>query len=128
MRAGRALGSLAAAALLLGGCGGGEEEPAAKPGAADTATGEPVGPETAGSVTQYADCADWRAGSPADRRATVVVLRSQLTPQTSEIPRSALTEDRAYEILQKACRPDYAGSLRLYKLFVRAQGFAPLND
>ncbi|MDQ3643929.1 MAG: hypothetical protein M3356_00235, partial [Actinomycetota bacterium] len=118
---------------LAGGCGG-EDEPA---GGAKAVTGakaaagaeaKPVGPERAGSVTQYADCDDWRAGSPGERRATVVELRSQLTPQTSETAESPLADGRAYEILQKACKPDYAGSLRLYKLYVRAQGFAPLSD
>lgn len=87
-----------------------------------------MGPERAGSVTQYADCDDWRKGSAPQRRATVVELRSQLTAQTSESTESPLADPRAYEILQKACTPDYAGSLRLYKLYVRAQGFAPLND
>ncbi len=108
---------------LAAGCGG-DDEPsvAAKPKA------NPVGNESAGSVTQYADCDDWRAGSPAERRTTVVELRSQLTPQTSETAESPLPDERAYEIFQKACGPDYAGSLRLYKLYVRAQGFAPLSE
>lgn len=88
----------------------------------------PVGTQRAGSVVQFADCDDWRAGAPAERRATLVELRGQLTPQSSETAESPLRDSRAYEILQKACGPDYAGSLRLYKLYVRAQGFAPLND
>ena len=122
------LAALAAAvAVLAAGCGGGDE-PSAAAKAADEPQAKPVGTESAGSVTQYADCDDWRAGSPAERRATVVELRSQLTPQTSETAESPLADERAYEILQKACGPDYAGSLRLYKLYVRVQGFAPLND
>ena len=115
-----------AALTLAAGCGGGDEPSAATtPGESKA---KPVGPESAGSVTQYADCDDWRAGSPAQRRATVVELRSQLTPQTSETAESPLPDARAYEILQKACGPDYSGSLRLYKLYVRAQAFAPLNE
>ncbi len=115
------------AAALAAGCGG-DEESAGGAQAAESAKAKPVGPERAGSVTQYADCDDWRKGSAAARRATVVELRSQLTAQTSETTASPLADDRAYEILQKACTPDYAGSLRLYKLYARAQGFAPLND
>ena len=117
------------AAGLGGGCGG-DDEPAspAKPPAAEEARAEPVGTSRAGSVTQFADCDDWRAGTPAERRATVVELRGQLTPQGSETAESPLSDGRAYQILQKACSPDYAGSLRLYKLYVRAQGFAPLYE
>ena len=55
-------------------------------------------------------------------------LRRQLTPQTSKTAESPLADERAYEILQKTCGPDYADSLRLYKLYVRAQAFAPLNE
>ena len=120
MPAGRGLIAGVTALALIVGCGGDDEAPAA-------AKAKPVGTESAGSVTQYADCHDWRAGSPAERRATVVELRSQLTPQTSETAESPLPDERAYEILQKACGPGY-GSLRLYKLYVRAQGFAPLSE
>jgi hypothetical protein len=54
------------------------------------------------------------------------VLRGQLTPQRSETAASPLSDERAYAVFQKACSPDYAESLRLYKLYVRVQGFAPL--
>lgn len=130
MRAGRGVWPFLAVVVvvaLAGGCGG-EDEPAAGAKAVGGAKPKPVGTERAGSVTQYADCDDWRAGLPAERRATIVELRSQLTPQTSQTAESPLADERAYEILQKACTPDFAGSLRLYKLYVRAQGFAPLND
>jgi hypothetical protein len=120
---------LAAAALAgAAGCGG-DEDADREPQASTQADGaQPVGKESAGSVTQFANCDNWRAGSPAERRATVVELRRQLTPQGAEEAKSPLADGRAYEILQKACAPSYAGSLRLYKLYVRAQGFAPLND
>ena len=132
MRARRALVRLGPLALamvalaLAAGCTGDDGPAGAKEASKEKA--EPVGTERAGSVTQYADCDDWRAGSPPERRATVSELRSQLTPQTSETAESPLADERAYEILEKACDPDFAGSLRLYKLYVRAQGFAPLND
>jgi hypothetical protein len=31
-------------------------------------------------------------------------------------------------MFEKACAPAYSESLRLYKLYVRMQGFAPLNQ
>ena len=95
----------------------------------DCASGEHEGlsDESASSVAQFADCGDWRAGTRAERFATIEVLRGQLTPQRSPTAASPLSDERAYEVFQKACSPDYAESLRLYKLYVRVQGFAPLS-
>jgi hypothetical protein len=107
-----------AALAALSGCGEDDQPPAA----------QPVGEESGGSVVQYADCGDWRRGTPDERRATVVELRRQLTPQTSKTGESPFPDERAYELLDKSCRTDFAKSLRLYKLYVRAQGFAPLGD
>lgn len=119
-------------ALALGvaaGCQDADDSPGGQAEASDGGgQAQPVGEESAGSVTQYADCEDWRKGSEDERRATVVELRGQLTPQTSETAESPLPDDRAYEILQKACKPSFSASLRLYKLYVRAQGFAPLTN
>jgi hypothetical protein len=89
---------------------------------------KPVGNPSAGSVVQFADCGDWRRGSTAERFATIKELRGQLTPQTSRTAASPLADERAYEILDRACRFETAESLRLYKLYVRAQGFAPLSE
>ena len=114
MRRGRAATAAVVLAVAGAGCGQGEEKV------------KPVGRESAGSVVQFADCGDWRRGSPAERRVTIQRLRGQLTPQSSKTARSALSDERAYQLLQKACAPAYAESLRLYKLYVRMQGFAPL--
>ncbi|MDX6650969.1 MAG: hypothetical protein QOJ97_2920 [Solirubrobacteraceae bacterium] len=89
---------------------------------------KPVGHESAGSVVQFADCSDWRRGSRAERMVTIVRLRGQLTPQRSKTAASPLRDERAYALIQKACTPAFAGSLRLYKLYVRMQGFAPLSE
>jgi hypothetical protein len=111
---------LPVALAVFAGCG--DEEPArSKPA-------KPVGEPTAGSVVQVADCGDWRKGTRAERVATIEELRGQLTPQGSATAHSPLSDRRAYEILDKACRPEFARSLRLYKLYVRAQGFAPLSE
>lgn len=111
------------------GCQGSDDSPAGQAEASDGGgQAQPVGEKSAGSVVQFADCRDWNEGSDAERRATVVALRGQLTPQASETAESPLPDDRAYEILQKACKPSFSSSLRLYKLYVRAQGFAPLTN
>jgi hypothetical protein len=124
----RALAATAlAAAVSVAGCGE-QETSSARPKAAGKSGAKPVGKSSAGSVVQFADCADWRRGSPAERFATIEELRGQLTPQTSRTAASPLADERAYEILDRACRFETAGSLRLYKLYVRAQGFAPLSE
>jgi hypothetical protein len=109
-----------AAAALLAGCG--------DQGTPSGQSAKPVGNPSAGSVVQFADCGDWRRGSTAERFATIKELRGQLTPQTSRTAASPLADERAYEILDRACRFETAESLRLYKLYVRAQGFAPLSE
>ena len=116
------------AAALLAGCGDDDQERAAPVARDKGKEAESVGPRIAGSVVQFADCDDWRRGTSAERRATVLELRDQLTQQGERSTESPLSDDRAYEIFQKACKPDFAGSLRLYKLYARAQGFAPLNE
>ena len=94
----------------------------------DTRTAEAVGPRIAGSVVQYADCGDWTRGTRRERDATVDELRDQLTAQSERDTTSPLPDERAYRILQKSCSQSYAGSLRLYKLFAKAQGYAALGE
>lgn len=115
MSAARASWLLVAALVAATGCGDDDDDAA-----------KPVGKESAGSVVQFADCTDWRKGSVAEREATIDVLKAQLTPQTAETPRSALDDDEAYEILQNFCSAEFSDRLRLYKLYVKAQGFSPL--
>lgn len=126
MRAGWLAGLLLAAALAAG-CG--DDGKDAAPVAEATSTeAQSVGRRAAGSVVQFADCDDWRRGSRAEREATVRELRDQLTQQGERSNASPLPDKRAYTVIQKACRPEYAGSLRLYKLYARVQGFAPLAE
>jgi hypothetical protein len=117
---------MTAAALVAvaatAGCGSDGDDPvAAEPVA-------PVGRPVAGSVVQFADCADWAAGTRAERLVTVQRLRGQLTPQRSRTARSPLSDESAYAMLDKACTPRFSRPLRLYKLYVRMQAFAPLSE
>ena len=109
------------AATVAAGCGDDESSSRSK-GA------KPVGHTSGGSVVQFADCGDWNRGSEAERYATVEALRGQLTPQLSKTASSPLPDDRAYALLQKTCSTSGVPSLRLYKLYVKMQGFAPLMD
>jgi hypothetical protein len=121
----RRLAPLLAGAILLAGCGGGDKEPAGPVPARSQSVGKP----TAGSVVQFADCSDWNRGTRAEREATVRELRDQLTQQGERSNASPLSDERAYRVIQKTCTAtDYAGSLRLYKLYARVQGFAPLAE
>ena len=120
--------SASLAALVVGvacvGCGEGDD---GQRGAA-AAKVPPVGKDIAGSVVGFADCADWRKGSRAEREVTIDRLRGQLTPQRSKSAASPLPDEHAYTLIDKACRPAWASSMRLYKLYVRMQGFAPLSE
>jgi hypothetical protein len=116
--AARASWLVLAALAATAGCGDdGTEEPA-----------KPAGEEVAGSVVQYADCTDWRNATVPEREATITALKGQLTPQTAETPQSALDDDQAYEILDNFCDEKFSDKLRLYKLYVKAQGFSPLYE
>jgi hypothetical protein len=110
------------AAAVAAGCGddGGEAR-----GSRDA---KPVGLSSAGSVVQFADCDDWRAATEAERYATVRALRGQLTPQRSTTAASPLPDERAVAAFNKTCATAGAEELRLYKLYVRMQGFAPLAE
>jgi hypothetical protein len=95
---------------------------------AEKSDAKPVGIDSAGSVVQFVDCADWEKASEAERYATVRALRGQLTPQRSTTAASPLPDERAFAAFNKTCATPGAESLRLYKIYVRMQGFAPLAD
>ena len=118
------LATVLVAACLFAGCNS-DDDPAASAGSQPA---DSVGPRIAGSVVQYADCGDWRRGTKAQREATVLELRDQLTAQSERDTASPLPDAEAYRIFQRTCAQSYASSLRLYKLYARAQGFAPLRD
>ena len=117
----RLTAGLAATALVAAGCGSDAPKRSAAPAA------KPVGTENQGSVVQFADCADWNRGSAAEKQATVVALRGQLTPQRSADAASPLPDDRAFDIIEKTCTEGGIDSLRLYKLYVRVQAYAPVD-
>jgi hypothetical protein len=113
--------ALIAAALMLVACGA--EDKAGD----DPAAAEGVGLVVAGSTAQFANCGDWRRGTVAQRYATIADIRGQLTPQSLDSEASDLSDQSAYRIFQSSCAADGADQLRLYKIYARAQAFAPLR-
>jgi hypothetical protein len=86
-----------------------------------------IRPEVAGTTAALADCGEWKRATPKQRRFTVEDLRGQLTGQDDPRAQSVLSDERAYEVFEHACKQRYADSLRLYKLYVRAAAFEPLR-
>lgn len=113
------------AGVMLAACGGGSD-PAPR-ALTETERVGGLGLVRAGSTAQFADCAGWRRGTEEERRATITSLRDQLTPQRSVTAESALSDDAAYRMFDKTCSSGIADNLRLYKLYARAQVFAPFE-
>ena len=116
---------LAVAALALGACGEGDSGDPASAGSTEDVVG--VGPVRANSTAQFASCTDWRRGSEGERYATIADIRGQVTVQTDPEATSDLPDEAAYAMFEKVCALSYSDSLRLYKLYARAQAFAPLR-
>jgi hypothetical protein len=116
-----------AAAVALPACGGTDHDGAAGPDRDASVDIRGVGLMSGNSTAQFANCRDWRGGSMKRRYATIEDIRGQLTPQSSESAESDLSDEDAYRIFQHVCSNDYSDELRLYKLYARAQAFAPLK-
>jgi hypothetical protein len=126
-RAGRstlAVVALATASVALPACGGTDDDGRDRDAPVDI---RGVGLMSGNSTAQFANCRDWRGGSMKRRYATIEDIRGQLTPQSSESAESDLSDREAYRIFQRVCANDFSDELRLYKLYARAQAFAPLT-
>ena len=122
-RSRRAFALVLAAGLVLSACGERDE-----PAATTDAAVEGVGPVRANSTAQFASCRDWNRGDEEARMATIADIRGQLTPQSSETAESPMSDEAAYEMFEKVCATGYSAEFRLYKLYARAQNFAPLQE
>ena len=114
-------GSVAAlvSSLALTACSGGEsggERPA-----------KPLGQELAGSVAHLAQCKDWVGGSRERKLATIDDIRRQVNRRDTGIQSPPLSDEEALGLFDRACSNRYARSFRLYVLYARAAGFAPLT-
>jgi hypothetical protein len=105
----------AAAAVLLAGCGGETSE-----GPSDE-----VGPALAAPIN-LADCTDWNNATPDERLGTIEQIHNYVGGPASGTGTGTgvvLDDDRAYDLFETACEPQYARGFRLYKLYSRAAAF-----
>ena len=81
-----------------------------------------------GSVAPLAQCKDWTRGSRDERLATIEDIREQVNLKDSAVKTPELSDKAAYRVLNGICRKPYAASFRLYKLYARADAFAPFAE
>jgi hypothetical protein len=115
---------LVLAAVALPACGGTDDDGLDRDAPVDI---RGVGLMSGNSTAQFANCRDWRGGSVKRRYATIEDIRGQLTPQSSKSAVSDLSDKDAYRIFQRVCAAGFSDELRLYKLYARAQAFAPFT-
>jgi hypothetical protein len=114
-RVARVITALAAGAVLAAGCGE-DERPKA----------EPLGEKLGGSVATLVACSDWTPGSRPRKLATIADIRNQVNRDDTGIDAPPLSDTEAMQLFDQACKPAYARSFRLYVIYARAAGFAPL--
>jgi hypothetical protein len=110
----KALAAALLGAVALGGCFGG--------GSGGQA---PVSGGAIGGSIRTADCAGWRAAGPSQRQATIRDIRAFAGGPVGEAPRdgATLTDEKAYDLFEGSCKPDFARGFKLYKLYTRAAAF-----
>ena len=107
---------LAAAALGVSACG----EEAAPPEA------EPLGSKLGGSVATLVDCRDWSGGPRPRKLATIADIRNQVNRDDTGIEAPPLSDDEAMKLFDRECSTSYSQGFRLYVIYARAAGWAPL--
>jgi hypothetical protein len=103
-------------ALLAAGCG--DSDDAAN---RDSAA---LGSPDVQTSTREADCEDWNAASVEDRQVIVASIAEYEGGAPTGTVGRVLSEDKAYELFERACEPDYAGAFKLYKIYARAAAFS----
>jgi hypothetical protein len=119
----RAQGTLSSLAVLicslalLTGCGSASQ-------------GSTIGPHSSVDVGESArsdTCAQWQAGTVAQRHGALLRLRkfaSSPVGSSSGIQNGhVLTDQRAYKLFQSFCSKHFARAFKLYKLYERAAAF-----
>ncbi|HEY8465571.1 MAG TPA: hypothetical protein VIL04_02075 [Solirubrobacterales bacterium] len=114
------LAGAAVMALALGACGSDD-------GGDDAAAAKPLGQERAGSVAPLVQCRDWVKGNEAEKLATIEEIRRQINLEDGPVEAPPLTDDEAMTLFNNACSESFAAGFRLYVLYARAIGFAPLT-
>ena len=114
--------------MVLPGCGDdeGAGTTSTSGGVVDISGTEPVGEELAGSVAPLVQCRDWTGANHDQKLATIADIRSQVNQTDTGIDAPPLSDDEAMSVFDNACAEDFAEGFRLYVLYARAAGFAPL--
>ena len=83
-----------------------------------------AGPTIATPV-RLTDCSDWNAARPQQRSAIIEAVRTVSGgPTGSPGGNGAVLEnDKAYDLFDAQCRPEFSKRFRLYKLYTRAAAF-----
>jgi hypothetical protein len=106
--------------LLLAGCGSSDNTSTSKELPVELRA-PPVG------SVRTADCRDWKKGTVAQRRSTVVALRKFAggpVGSSEQLQNGPVLDDqRAYKVLQSYCKNFFARGFKLYKLYERAAAF-----
>jgi hypothetical protein len=87
---------------------------------------EPLGETVAGSVAPLAQCRDWKSGTEPEKLATIADIRSQINLEGGTVQTPPLSDEEAMRVFDNACSHRFARGFRLYVLYARAAGFAPL--
>jgi hypothetical protein len=109
--------ALLCGAALAAGCGSSGE------------ASEPVqhSSQDVGESVRSDTCAQWRAGTEAQRDGTLIRLRrfagAPVGSSASMTNGPVLTDQRARKILDSFCSRPFARAFKLYKLYTRAAGF-----
>jgi hypothetical protein len=90
-----------------------------------------AGPNVGASIN-LADCSDWNQATTEERIGTIKQLKtfagggvvggSGTNPPAGT--GAILDDEKAYELLNRACDADFAQGFKLYKLYQRAAAFA----
>jgi len=110
-----------AAAAALSACGGGEDS--------GTPAVDAGGP-TLGVPIQLASCEDWEGATVDERLGTIAQIENFAGGPVGNdnLEGATLDRDRAYDVIENFCGPDYARAFRLYKLYTRAAAFEPAAE
>ena len=106
--------AVVAAALVLAACGEAKE------------AAQPLGKQLGGSVAPLANCRDWAGGARERKLATIADIRRQVNRDDTGIKSPPLSDSEAMQLFDRECAQEHARGFRLYVLYARAAGWAPL--
>lgn len=103
-------------AAIASGCGG----------ASDDEPPKPLGKTIGGSVAPLANCRDWAGGARERKLATIADIRNQVSRTDTGVKSPPLSNSEAMRLFDGECAKPYARTSRLYVIYARAAGWAPL--